>query len=39
MTILLRYGRFGMGHTPAPNWEFFLEFAGRYLHGPISGAK
>ena len=22
------------GHTPAPNWPAFLEFAGRYLHGP-----
>jgi hypothetical protein len=22
------------GHTPAPNWPYFLEFAGRYLHAP-----
>jgi hypothetical protein len=22
------------GHTPAPNWPTFLEFASRYLHGP-----
>jgi len=22
------------GHTPAPNWPAFLEFAGHYLHGP-----
>jgi len=22
------------GHTPAPNWPVFLEFAGRYLHTP-----
>ena len=22
------------GHTPAPNWEPFLDFAGRYLRGP-----
>jgi hypothetical protein len=22
------------GHTPAPNWLTFLDFAGRYLHGP-----
>jgi hypothetical protein len=22
------------GHTPAPNWPTFLEFAGRYIHGP-----
>ena len=21
------------GHTPAPNWTAFLDFAGRYLHG------
>lgn len=27
------------GHTPAPNWEPFLEFAGRYLQVPVSGAK
>jgi hypothetical protein len=30
--LAFRQHRFG--HTPAPNWEFFLEFAGRYLHGP-----
>jgi hypothetical protein len=22
------------GHTPAPNWPAFLDFAGRYLHAP-----
>jgi hypothetical protein len=22
------------GHTPAPNWPYFLEFASRYLHAP-----
>jgi hypothetical protein len=22
------------GHTPAPNWPYFLEFAGKYLHAP-----
>ncbi len=22
------------GHTPGPNWPFFLDFAARYLHGP-----
>ncbi|MGB8261959.1 MAG: hypothetical protein WCE75_16485, partial [Terracidiphilus sp.] len=22
------------GHTPGPNWPTFLDFAGRYLHGP-----
>ncbi|MGB6723608.1 MAG: acetylxylan esterase, partial [Terracidiphilus sp.] len=24
------------GHTPAPNWPTFLEFAGRYVHGPAA---
>jgi hypothetical protein len=27
------------GHTPAPNWPFFLQFAGRYLHGASATAK
>ena len=22
------------GHTPQPNWPFFLQFAGRFLHAP-----
>ena len=22
------------GHTPAPNWPYFIEFASRYLHAP-----
>jgi hypothetical protein len=22
------------GHTPAPNWPTFIEFASRYLHAP-----
>ncbi|HUB30676.1 MAG TPA: hypothetical protein VL967_13310 [Terracidiphilus sp.] len=26
------------GHTPAPNWPTFLEFAGRYLHAPAATA-
>jgi hypothetical protein len=26
------------GHTPAPNWPTFLEFAGRYLHAPAAKA-
>ena len=30
--LAFRQHRFG--HTPAPNWQYFLEFAGRYLHGP-----
>jgi hypothetical protein len=24
------------GHTPAPNWPAFLEFASHYLHAPQS---
>jgi len=24
------------GHSPAPNWPYFLEFASRYLHAPES---
>ena len=24
------------GHTPAPNWPTFLDFAGRYLHAPAA---
>ena len=24
------------GHTPAPNWPVFLEFASHYLHAPQS---
>jgi hypothetical protein len=27
------------GHTPAPNWPAFLEFAGRYLHSPQAAKK
>jgi hypothetical protein len=30
----LAFRQHQFGHTPAPNWEFFLEFAGRYLRGP-----
>ena len=30
----LAFRQHQFGHTPAPNWPFFLEFAGRYLHGP-----
>jgi len=22
------------GHTDAPNWPYFIQFAGRYLHAP-----
>jgi hypothetical protein len=24
------------GHTPEPNWPYFLDFAARYLHAPLS---
>ena len=24
------------GHTPAPNWPYFIDFASRYLHAPES---
>jgi hypothetical protein len=27
------------GHTPAPNWPYFLEFAARYLHAPGAAAR
>jgi hypothetical protein len=27
------------GHTPAPNWPTFLEFAGRYMKGPERATK
>jgi dienelactone hydrolase len=35
----LAFRQHQFGHTPAPNWPFFLDFAGRYLHGPASAAK
>jgi hypothetical protein len=27
------------GHTPAPNWPTFIEFASRYLHAPAAKAQ
>jgi hypothetical protein len=30
----LAFRQHQFGHTPAPNWPAFLDFAGRYLHGP-----
>ena len=30
--LAFRQHRFG--HTPDPNWPYFLDFAARYLHGP-----
>jgi hypothetical protein len=35
----LAFRQHQFGHTPGPNWPFFLEFAGRYLHGPVLKAK
>jgi len=30
----LAFRQHPFGHTPAPNWPAFLDFAGRYLHAP-----
>jgi hypothetical protein len=30
----LAFRQHGGGHTPAPNWPTFIEFASRYLHAP-----
>lgn len=30
----LEFRQHAAGHTPAPNWPIFLDFAGRYLHSP-----
>lgn len=30
----LAFRQHQFGHTPEPNWPFFLDFAARYLHGP-----
>jgi hypothetical protein len=38
MTGELAFRQHNGGHTPAPNWPYFLEFAGRYLHAPKEGA-
>jgi hypothetical protein len=35
----LAFRQHPFGHTPAPNWPAFLEFAGRYLHAPEAGKK
>ncbi len=32
----LAFRQHNEGHTPAPNWPAFLEFASHYLHAPIS---
>lgn len=33
----LGWRQHSFGHTPAPNWPAFLEFAGHYLHAPGDG--
>jgi hypothetical protein len=33
----LAFRQHQFGHTPAPNWPVFLDFAGRYLHAPGAG--
>ncbi len=32
----LAYREHPYGHTPAPDWPYFIEYASRYLHGPAS---
>ncbi len=32
----LAFRQHPFGHTPAPNWPAFLEFADHYLHAPVS---
>jgi hypothetical protein len=32
----LAFRQHNFGHTPAPNWPAFLDFAGHYLHAPVS---
>lgn len=34
MTGDLAFRQHAGGHTPAPNWPVFLDFASRYLHAP-----
>jgi hypothetical protein len=34
----IAFRQHGGGHTPAPNWPTFLEFASRYLKGPVTQA-
>ncbi len=34
MTGDLAWRQHDAGHTPQPNWPYFLEFASRYLHAP-----
>jgi len=34
----LGFRQHSLGHTPAPNWPAFLDFASRYLHAPVAAA-
>lgn len=34
----LAFRQHSEGHTPAPNWPVFIEFASRYLHAPVAEA-
>ena len=35
----LAFRQHNQGHTPQPNWPAFLDFAARYLHGPVRPAQ
>ena len=32
----LAFRQHQFGHTPEPNWPYFLDFAARYLHAPLA---
>jgi hypothetical protein len=32
----IAFRQHSLGHTPAPNWPVFLDFASRYLHAPAA---
>ncbi len=36
MTGDLAFRQHEGGHTPQPNWPYFLDFASRYLHAPVA---
>jgi hypothetical protein len=35
----LAFRQHNLGHTPAPNWPFFIAFASRYLEANATTAK
>jgi len=39
MTGDLAFRQHNGGHTPQPNWPYFLEFASRYLHARVTQPK